>query len=61
VEEAIDVPCPHCGAATTLFVDPSAGTRQEFIEDCQVCCRPIVFRVTWRGRQPRVAALPQDG
>ena len=25
-------------------VDPSGGN-QEYIEDCYVCCRPIVFRL----------------
>jgi hypothetical protein len=54
--EPVEVDCPHCGAPTLLFVDPSAGGRQELIEDCHVCCRPIVFRVEWRGRRPRVRA-----
>jgi hypothetical protein len=28
-------------------VDSSAGTRQEYIEDCQVCCKPNLLRVSW--------------
>jgi hypothetical protein len=24
-------------------VDPSAGRKQRFVEDCPVCCRPLVF------------------
>jgi transcription elongation factor Elf1 len=35
-----DVTCPFCGETITLLVDASAGT-QEYIEDCQVCCRPM--------------------
>jgi hypothetical protein len=28
-------------------VDASAGTRQSYVEDCQVCCKPNVLRVGW--------------
>lgn len=34
------VGCPFCGETITLLVDASAGS-QTYIEDCQVCCRPI--------------------
>lgn len=37
------VQCPYCGEWLEITVDTSAGN-QEYIEDCQVCCRPIVFR-----------------
>ena len=45
IEDPQEVPCPHCGADTLLFVDPTEGARHEVIEDCQVCCRAILFRV----------------
>lgn len=38
------VQCPYCGESFETNVDASAGS-QEYIEDCQVCCRPIVFAV----------------
>jgi hypothetical protein len=38
------VTCPYCGETFETGVDASAGT-QEYIEDCQVCCRPIVFQI----------------
>ena len=34
------VACPYCGEANTIFVDPSGGGRQRYVEDCQVCCQP---------------------
>lgn len=37
--------CPYCGEWIDLFVDPGGATRQEYIEDCSVCCRPINVRV----------------
>ena len=36
--------CPYCGEALTILVDPSE-TGQEYTEDCQVCCCPIVMLV----------------
>jgi len=32
--------CPFCGESISLLLDPSAGG-QSYIEDCQVCCRPM--------------------
>ncbi len=33
-------PCPHCGEEVDTDPDPGGGDRQEYIEDCPVCCRP---------------------
>lgn len=38
------VGCPYCGETILVLVDDSLP-RQNYIEDCQVCCRPIVFDV----------------
>lgn len=32
--------CAYCLQVNEIAVDPGGGTRQEYIEDCQVCCRP---------------------
>jgi hypothetical protein len=45
-ETEILVICPHCGEANELGLDPGGGPLQEYVEDCQVCCRP--WRVTLR-------------
>ena len=37
--------CPSCGEPLEILVDPSVR-RQGYIEDCQVCCRPMTFQVT---------------
>jgi len=41
---SVEVHCPYCGEPIELLVDESAGD-QRYIEDCQVCCRPIVVAV----------------
>lgn len=30
-------------------MDASAGSRQNYVEDCQVCCKPNVLYVNWDG------------
>jgi hypothetical protein len=38
------VQCPYCGEAFDTLLDLSAGSAT-YIEDCQVCCQPIEFKV----------------
>jgi hypothetical protein len=44
VESAAQVQCPYCGEWIELSVDASAGA-QRYVEDCQVCCRPMEVSV----------------
>ena len=37
--------CPSCGEEIVVPVDPSQGPRQEYVEDCPVCCSPNVLEV----------------
>ena len=39
-----DIHCPYCGELISVLID-SSEDEQEYIEDCQVCCRPINFKV----------------
>ncbi|PYS24252.1 MAG: CPXCG motif-containing cysteine-rich protein [Acidobacteria bacterium] len=32
--------CPYCGETISMVLDTSVS-RQTYIEDCEVCCRPI--------------------
>ncbi len=38
------IQCPYCWELIEVIVD-DCGEPQEYIEDCQVCCRPITFRI----------------
>ncbi|KUJ83735.1 CPXCG motif-containing cysteine-rich protein [Microbulbifer flavimaris] len=40
--------CPYCGEPITLLLDMSQGSH-DYVEDCQVCCRPINVSVTIDG------------
>lgn len=37
--------CPHCGEQVPVDIDPSGGRQQRYVEDCWVCCRPILLTV----------------
>ena len=36
--------CPSCGQLIDISVDPSVR-RQDYVEDCEVCCKPIRLRI----------------
>lgn len=42
--EESTIMCPYCGEFFTVIVDCSVE-EQEYIEDCEVCCRPIQFHL----------------
>lgn len=52
--------CPYCGEASTLLLDASID-QQRYIEDCAVCCRPMVVAadVDEQGRS-HVAVYRED-
>jgi len=56
--EGVFIHCPWCGERFEVFPDPSSGST-EYVEDCQVCCRPIVFHLEvdddGRASQVRIA------
>jgi transcription elongation factor Elf1 len=37
--------CPHCGETISMVIDLSVQS-QIYIEDCEVCCRPIEMSYT---------------
>ena len=37
--------CDSCGEEIVVPIDLSAGSSQEYVEDCPVCCRPNVVHI----------------
>jgi hypothetical protein len=48
--EEYELECPSCGELVTLFIDGSVE-QQEYVEDCPVCCGPMLVSVTCSDRQ----------
>jgi hypothetical protein len=42
-----DFQCAGCGQWNSTTVDESAGRRQHYVEDCQVCCQPNILRLEY--------------
>ena len=54
------VQCPYCWERFNLLIDTSV-TPQEYVEDCEICCRPIDFIVDLDDHgQVSVKARSQD-
>lgn len=54
------VQCPYCGEDIEIVVDGSVD-HQQYVEDCSVCCRPIVFTVFAEGGEvTRVDVRSED-
>lgn len=42
--------CPYCLEQIEVCIDTSAGS-QVYMEDCEVCCHPIQFRIMMDGNE----------
>lgn len=45
-EESTSITCPICFETFEIVVDLSAGSRQSFVYDCEICCHPIQVKLT---------------
>ena len=43
-EEFVAARCPYCGERLETLVDLTSD-EPEYVEDCEVCCRPIEFHI----------------
>ena len=58
--ETASVQCPYCGEQIDVVVDCSVS-RQQYVEDCSVCCRPIIISVvTSPGEVETIEARTED-
>jgi hypothetical protein len=50
MRDPISLNCPYCGEQVELDIDESGGNRQDFVQDCPVCCRPWQVEVVHGGQ-----------
>ena len=43
--EAKTIQCPYCWEMFDITIDCSVSS-QEYVEDCEVCCQPILIKAT---------------
>lgn len=49
MREVAGFQCAGCGQWNETAVDESGGSRQQYVEDCQVCCKPNLLLIRWDG------------
>lgn len=54
------IQCAWCGETGEVMIDVSAGSRQRYVEDCWVCCRPNVLTVTIDDGEVEVVVEPES-
>jgi hypothetical protein len=60
-ETEATVLCPYCGEPNEIALDAGSGAAQDYVEDCQVCCRPWRVTVYYNDAGgAEVAAMPLD-
>lgn len=47
MDEELEFSCPYCGESNSIEIYSSDGSKQNFIVDCEVCCRPIQIKATF--------------
>jgi len=60
-DDAAVATCPYCGAEVEVLLDPGGAAQQEYVEDCEVCCRPWRVRVVWHEGRATVELRTEDG
>ncbi len=49
LESSESFSCPNCSEQLIIRIDLTAGKKQRFVYDCEVCCSPIVCTVEIEG------------
>jgi hypothetical protein len=58
--EPVVIRCPYCGAENEMLVD-CLPDRQDYVEDCQVCCKPIQLSIApWEDDAQQVDVRAED-
>ncbi|MBI2822143.1 MAG: CPXCG motif-containing cysteine-rich protein [Acidobacteria bacterium] len=59
MQESAEIQCPYCGQRLEVAIDPSVRS-QCYLEDCQVCCRPMEIHVSFADGAAEVSVQPSD-
>ena len=59
MNEEIAVACPYCGESQIIEPEPY-DSAMEYVEDCHVCCQPIVFTVRYSRKGSQVSARREN-
>ena len=61
VDTSATVVCPYCGETVTIELDVGGGAQQQYVQDCEVCCRPWQVEVRYTGHAAEVTVTGESG
>jgi hypothetical protein len=53
------VVCPSCGESVELLIDGTVP-HQRYVEDCEVCCAPMIVEVDATTEEPTVVVTREN-
>lgn len=59
MNETVSIQCPYCGEGLVIEPEPS-DEPVEYVEDCHVCCRPIVVSINYSEEGSDVVAKKEN-
>ncbi len=54
METDFSVQCPYCGEQIWMEFYPEDGMEQEVVVDCEVCCNPTLYFMSFKGENGRL-------
>jgi len=59
LDDEAEVTCPYCGEIVAIQIDPAGGESQDYVQDCEVCCRPWHVQVRFVAGAAEVLVEPE--
>ena len=59
MDDTFPLTCPYCGEEVEIYVEPDV--RGTLVQDCEVCCSPMLLRVSQEGDERYVDVSRADG
>jgi len=59
LETTAAVLCPYCGETIELLIDATLP-HQRYVEDCEICCRPIIVEIDATADEPAVGVSREN-
>jgi len=60
MSQLLPVSCPYCGE--TLYFEPEASDEiVSYVEDCHVCCQPILIKIKYSVNGSQISAERENG
>ncbi len=59
MNETVSISCPYCGEPLVVEPEPSDEV-MEYVEDCHVCCQPIIVTISYSEDGSEVSARREN-